>query len=196
MGTSPISNNILKHHRADCESCYSEPPDPITNISNAQYASLFFSDGERSIDFVIVWQSVEDPIQEDLNCTKRAIYEDNLVNEGLELERETVEQIHFTKIHTPIEVLRRYSEILKLRMPMKEVISFYKSKSVPLILKHNHFILQSLSVVQDHCRNSHLSNAALFMKNKVSISHWVSGPRNISVEHHRYYFILILFALV
>lgn len=106
----------------DCESCYSEPPDPLTDITNKQYASLFFNDGERSIDFVIVWQPVEDPKEEDLNCTKRAIFEDNLCNEGLELERETVEQINFTKIHTPLEVLRRYSEILKLRMPMKEVI--------------------------------------------------------------------------
>lgn len=29
--------------------------------------------------------------------------------------------LHFVKIHAPLEVLRRYSEILKLRMPMKEV---------------------------------------------------------------------------
>lgn len=122
MGASPIANNnVDKHHRADCESCYTEPPDPLSNIDNIQHASLFFVDGERSIDFVLVWTPVDDAIQEDINCTKRAIYEDNLLNEGLVLERETIEAIHFTKIHTPIEVLRRYSEILKLRMPMKEV---------------------------------------------------------------------------
>lgn len=116
-----MNNHTEKHHHADCESCYSEPPDPTTRIPNNEYTSLFFADGERSIDFVIVWQKVDDAVQEDLNCTKRAIFEDNLVNEGLELERESVEQLHFTKIHTPIEVLRRYAEILKLRMPMKEV---------------------------------------------------------------------------
>lgn len=129
LGASPVSTQtepipsirVEKHHPADCESCYNEPPDPLANITNTQYASLFFNDGDRSIDFVMVWKPHDDPVQEDLNCTKRAIYEDNLVNEGLELERESIERIHFTKIHTPIEVLRRYSEILKLRMPMKEV---------------------------------------------------------------------------
>lgn len=123
MGATQIANNIHveKHHPADCESCYAEPPEPLTDTTNTQHASLFFTDGERSIDYVLVWKSVEDAVQEDINCTKRAIFEDNLVNEGLELERESIDQFHFTKIHTPIEVLRRYAEILKLRMPMKEV---------------------------------------------------------------------------
>lgn len=121
MGSTPKSNNVEKHHPADCDSCYAEPPDPVSNIDVSQQASLFFTDGERSIDYVLVWKPVDEPVQEDLNCTKRAIFEDNLVNEGLELERETVDNIYFTKIHAPLEVLRRYSEILKLRMPMKEV---------------------------------------------------------------------------
>lgn len=29
--------------------------------------------------------------------------------------------LHFIKVHAPDEVLRRYAEILKLRMPMKMV---------------------------------------------------------------------------
>lgn len=113
--------NTEKHHPADCESCYSEPPDPFTIASTEQTASLFFNDGERSIDFVLVWKPCDDNAQESLRCTKRAIFEENLVNEGLEVERETIDTLHFTKLHAPIEVLRRYSEILKLRMPMKEV---------------------------------------------------------------------------
>lgn len=130
MGATPTANNnhVEKHHPADCDSCFVEPPEPLTDTTNAQHASLFFTDGERSIDFVLVWKSVDDVIQEDLNCTKRAIFEDNLVNEGLEVERESIDQFHFTKIHTPIEVLRRYAEILKLRMPMKEV-NFIRSPS-------------------------------------------------------------------
>lgn len=124
MGTPPLENNhVEKHHPADCESCYAEPPEPLTNLTDTQQASLFFTDGERSIDFVLVWKVVDDATQEDINGTKRAIFEDNLVNEGLQVERESIDQFHFTKIHTPIEVLRRYAEILKLRMPMKEVIS-------------------------------------------------------------------------
>lgn len=129
MAVTPNSINDRKirreeeRHRADCESCYSEPPDPVSNVTNAQAASLYFVDGERTIDFVLVWKDEKDgdAIIEDLKCTKRAIFEENLVYEGLELERETFQSLHFTKVHAPIEVLRRYSEILKLRLPMKEV---------------------------------------------------------------------------
>lgn len=122
MQTSPTTNNnYAGNNHIDAKNC-DGLPDPYGN-TNIQHASLCFADGVRSIDFVLVWKPVEEKVQEDLNCTKREIFEDNLVNEGLELERETVEQIHFTKIHTPIEVLRRYCEILKLRMPMKEVRS-------------------------------------------------------------------------
>lgn len=53
---------------------------------------------------------------------KLQVFEENLINEGLELERENaIDGLYFIKIHAPSEVLRRYSEILKLRMPMKEV---------------------------------------------------------------------------
>jgi len=46
-----------------------------------------------------------------------------LEKEGLQLEYEQVEPngLHFIKIHAPKEVLRRYAEILKLRLPMKEL---------------------------------------------------------------------------
>lgn len=129
--TVPVSNskrnNIIEnsHHRADCESCYSEPPEPFTDVTNLEAASLFFNDGERLIDFVLVWKEDddEDPKQIESKREKRAIFEENLFIEGLELERESFELLHFTKIHVTIEVLRRYSEILKLRMPMKDVSS-------------------------------------------------------------------------
>ena len=44
--------------------------------------------------------------------------------EGLELEEDQIDEnspLTFVKIHTPWEVLRRYAEILKIRMPMKLV---------------------------------------------------------------------------
>jgi anoctamin-1 len=53
---------------------------------------------------------------------KRQIFEENLVKEGLEIERvDGPGTLHFIKIHATEEVLRRYAEILKLRMPMKQV---------------------------------------------------------------------------
>ena len=50
-------------------------------------------------------------------------FEKNLEREGLQLEYEPPERngLCFLKIHAPREVLRRYAEILKLRLPMKEV---------------------------------------------------------------------------
>lgn len=105
----------------DCDICYSEPPDALSGMSNTLATSLYFNDGERSIDFVLVSQPDDEIGVEDLNCIKRNIFEENLTNEGLEIEREKFENLTFIKIHAPLEVLRRYAEILKLRMPMKEV---------------------------------------------------------------------------
>lgn len=52
---------------------------------------------------------------------RRKIFESNLENEGLQLEREQTQRIHFVKIHAPREVLFRYSEILQIKMPIKKV---------------------------------------------------------------------------
>ncbi|KAF4524726.1 hypothetical protein B566_EDAN014431 [Ephemera danica] len=58
------------------------------------------------------------------NSISKARRKDFCREEGLELEPEQAEEgsaLTFIKIHAPEEVLRRYSEILKLRMPMKEI---------------------------------------------------------------------------
>lgn len=54
------------------------------------------------------------------NSKKREIFEYNLQAEGLELEVEKTQKIHFVKIHAPKEVLCRYCEILKVKMPIKK----------------------------------------------------------------------------
>lgn len=43
------------------------------------------------------------------------------MKEGLELEREETQKVCFIKIHAPIEVLSRFSEFLKLKLPLKTV---------------------------------------------------------------------------
>ncbi|KAK6634066.1 hypothetical protein RUM44_004674 [Polyplax serrata] len=88
-------------------------------------SSSFFKDGVRSIDFVLVWDKFQPRSLDLVNVEKRRVFEENLRNEGLELENENeVDGLYFVKIHAPLEVLRRYSEILKLRMPMKEIPEF------------------------------------------------------------------------
>ena len=71
-------------------------------------------------------ESIDESTSEE-SITKRLIFENNLGKEGLELESVQAEgsPIYFVKIHAPDEILRRYAEILKLRMPMKLVIDYF-----------------------------------------------------------------------
>lgn len=123
---------------------------------HGQSSSLYFNDGERTIDFVLVWDSHNDTANQEASTRKRTvrlhyclnnnsvewvessqslriahhlspcprqIFEDNLVKEGLQLEYEEAQSngLVFVKIHAPFKLLRTYAEILKLRMPMKDV---------------------------------------------------------------------------
>uniref|UniRef100_A0A2A4JBM3 Anoctamin n=1 Tax=Heliothis virescens TaxID=7102 RepID=A0A2A4JBM3_HELVI len=84
--------------------------------------SLTFNDGVRSIDYVLVWEAFKEDAATPEAYQQRKIFEENLEQEGLQLEREAPENLYglnFVKIHAPLAVLRDYSEILKLRMPMK-----------------------------------------------------------------------------
>ncbi|GFO33377.1 anoctamin, partial [Plakobranchus ocellatus] len=84
--------------------------------------NLLFKDGTRRIDFVLAWSIKGDNLEEAKEA--RRIFEENLVQEGLHIEKdERGEEIHFAKIHAPMEVLKRYADILKIRMPMKEGLS-------------------------------------------------------------------------
>ena len=55
------------------------------------------------------------------NHLKRQTFEENLQKEGLELEREKTQKVHFVKIHATNDVLCRYCEILKIKMPIRKV---------------------------------------------------------------------------
>ncbi|XP_044597839.1 anoctamin-1 isoform X1 [Cotesia glomerata] len=95
------------------------------DLEHEETSNLYFRDGIRSIDFVIVWDEHDEEALT-ARCTEfRKTFEENLELEGLQLEYESPELsgLRFIKIHAPLEVLRRYAEILKLRLPMKEVMT-------------------------------------------------------------------------
>ncbi|CAH2069036.1 unnamed protein product, partial [Iphiclides podalirius] len=99
--------------------------------------SLTFNDGVRSVDFVLVWEAGKEDATTPEAYEQRKIFEQNLESEGLQLEREAPEDLHglhFVKIHAPLAVLRDYSEILKLRMPMKDCSKIRKSGRTNAIL--------------------------------------------------------------
>lgn len=77
-----------------------------------------FQDGVRGVDFVLAFNGDDHKLD---NIRKREIFEANLEKEGLHLERDNTQRIHFLKIHAPREVLCRYAEILKIKLPMKKV---------------------------------------------------------------------------
>lgn len=89
----------------------------------SQEQSLYFQDGERSVDFIIAWDNRTAAANSDVAERRRAFYEGQLAEE-LHLESDDAEEgcaLSFVKIHVPKDVLKKYAEILKVRMPMKEV---------------------------------------------------------------------------
>ncbi|KAM6950957.1 anoctamin-5b isoform 1-T1 [Lycodopsis pacificus] len=95
--------------------------------------TVFFRDGVRRIDFVLSY--VDDKDGEKKQERRRA-FEANLEKEGLALETEDKsdskdQKTYFLKIHAPWDVLARYAEILKIKVPFKEN-NFPPAQDVPL----------------------------------------------------------------
>ncbi|XP_043474457.1 anoctamin-1-like [Leptopilina heterotoma] len=92
-------------------------------FSDLEDPNLYFRDKIRSIDFVLVYDEFDQDAMIYPHQKYRRKFEENLSAEGLEFEYEQPERngLCFIKIHAPREVLRRYAEILKLRLPMKDV---------------------------------------------------------------------------
>ncbi|XP_032732866.1 anoctamin-6 isoform X3 [Lontra canadensis] len=94
---------------------------------NGKPNSLFFNDGQRRIDFVLVY---EDESKKETNKKgsnekqrrKRRAYESNLICDGLHLEatRSVLDdKLVFVKVHAPWEVLCTYAEIMHIKLPLK-----------------------------------------------------------------------------
>merc|ERR550519_3241139 len=89
------------------------------------YFKSLASDGTRRlVDFVLVWEEKPKEPTYFADCSKRATYISQLEEAGLETEEdEDMESkgidLRFVKLHVPMEVLKRYAEILKLRMKLK-----------------------------------------------------------------------------
>jgi hypothetical protein len=136
--TKEVTDIHIKINNVPQDDAEEYPRNPFGDRVGSVNSTLYFDDGERSVDYVLVWKKLipnedgEDKEREDLKrkekarVEKREVFEENLVNEGLELERYVVDdEITFIKIHAPLEVLKKFTEILKLRLPMKAVSILY-----------------------------------------------------------------------
>jgi len=100
----------------------------------------FLTIKEDPIDFVLVWDGSNSKTRGTKSLERRKIFEANLEQEGLELERHIVKakNLNFVIIRAPLEVLKRYGEILKFRMPIKEVSIITFSCCVQVFLDNEH----------------------------------------------------------
>uniref|UniRef100_A0A6Q2YWN3 Anoctamin n=1 Tax=Esox lucius TaxID=8010 RepID=A0A6Q2YWN3_ESOLU len=99
--------------------------------------SLFFNDGIKQIDFVLVY---EDEDKKELD--KKKIFQRrkaSLMKMGMELEvtRSVVdEKLLFVKVHMPWDVLCTYAEVLHIKMPIKRNDISTTSSPFSCLTKH------------------------------------------------------------
>lgn len=103
----------------------------VTKAQLAEYNdkpdSLFFNDGVRRIDFILVYED-EDKKEFEKRHTyqrrkrRREYFEASLMKMGMELEatRSVVdEKLMFVKVHMPWDVLCTYAEVLHIKVPIQ-----------------------------------------------------------------------------
>ncbi|KAL2102962.1 hypothetical protein ACEWY4_002130 [Coilia grayii] len=106
--------------------------------------SLFFNDGKRRIDFVLVY---EDESKKDFDKRhnflrrkrRREYFEASLMKMGMELEatRSVVdEKLIFVKVHMPWDVLCTYAEVLHIKLPIQKNDLASEFSSINCFTKH------------------------------------------------------------
>ncbi|XP_031715512.1 anoctamin-3 isoform X3 [Anarrhichthys ocellatus] len=103
--------------------------DSLQGKNRAGSSGLFFRDGKKRIDYILVYK------KSSLQVEKRCTFEKNLRAEGLMLEKEpslTNNDIMFVKVHAPWDTLCKYAEQMNIRMPFRKKCYFtdWKSKTL------------------------------------------------------------------
>ncbi|KAG9333795.1 hypothetical protein JZ751_010110, partial [Albula glossodonta] len=97
---------------------------PKTEFSG-ETDSLFFNDGKRRIDFVLVYEDKNEESEKRYSIKKckrrREYFEASLTKMGLELEgtRSVLDGKIFVKVHMPWDVLCNYAEVLHIKLPIQ-----------------------------------------------------------------------------
>uniref|UniRef100_A0A8D0CD79 Anoctamin n=1 Tax=Salvator merianae TaxID=96440 RepID=A0A8D0CD79_SALMN len=92
---------------------------------NQKPDSLFFNDGRRRLDFVLVYEEEKEKENSKKSLRRkkmRQAYESNLISSGLQLEatRSVLDgKCVFVKVHAPWELLCRYAEIMHIKLPLQ-----------------------------------------------------------------------------
>uniref|UniRef100_T1J757 Anoctamin n=1 Tax=Strigamia maritima TaxID=126957 RepID=T1J757_STRMM len=106
---------------------------PVVNTGNkplytpSSLETIYFRDGKRKIDYVLAYEEGSmSSIADENKLEKRDVFLENLIEQGLELEKEDKAlsqdgKTFFIKIYAPWSVLTQYAEIMSLKMPIKAV---------------------------------------------------------------------------
>ncbi|KAF6735236.1 Anoctamin-6 [Oryzias melastigma] len=94
---------------------------------NEKPESLFFNDGVRRIDFILVYEDEDKKEFEKRSMymrrkRRREYFEASLVKMGLELEATPSvvnDKLMFVKVHLPWDVLCTYAEVLHIKLPIR-----------------------------------------------------------------------------
>ncbi|XP_012170521.1 anoctamin-4 isoform X2 [Bombus terrestris] len=93
--------------------------------------TLYFRDGRRRIDMVLVYQEEYTGVMTELEARRkeqRRVFQQNLLKEGLQLELEPKEnsfdgKTYFLKLHIPWKIKVQYAEVMNLKLPTKRFIT-------------------------------------------------------------------------
>ncbi|KAJ3652368.1 hypothetical protein Zmor_018341 [Zophobas morio] len=107
------------------------PPTPAEKEEILDPESLYFRDGRRKIDMVLVYEEEELGVMTEAEAKRRdnrRVFQENLVKEGLELELEHKDisfdgKTWFLKIHLPWKTKTRYAAVMGLKLPIKRFIT-------------------------------------------------------------------------
>ncbi|KAK2588193.1 hypothetical protein KPH14_004232 [Odynerus spinipes] len=93
--------------------------------------TMYFRDGRRRIDMVLVYQEENEGVLTELETRRREqrrVFQQNLLQEGLQLELESKEtsfdgKTYFLKLHIPWKIKIQYAEVMNLKLPTKRFIT-------------------------------------------------------------------------
>ncbi|XP_037551784.1 anoctamin-6 [Nematolebias whitei] len=103
----------------------------ITKVEQVEYNDepdfLFFNDGKRKIDFILVYEDEDKKEFEKRHVfqrrkRRREFFEASLMKMGVELEATPSvvdDKVIFVKVHMPWDVLCTYAEVMHIKLPIK-----------------------------------------------------------------------------
>ncbi|KAJ8032027.1 Anoctamin-4 [Holothuria leucospilota] len=124
VAPSEIELNDTPSHNNEKQPLHSGSPAKKPENSDAT-VDQYFTDGVRKIDYIIAYKrETKEGEDEQKRERRRREYFNNLKEEGLEMEEAAPnseeDKVIFVKLHAPWDVLARYAEEMKIKMPTKE----------------------------------------------------------------------------